>query len=110
MDIEVIRAIVQEKGYRITGHASAEATKDGISPADIRHAIFHGKIIETYSYREPIDIQRCLIHAILPEHIPLHVIVEVIVTASVVVITAYVPDKRQWVASQKRKRDKGTKR
>ena len=45
-EIEVIRHIVAQKGYRLTGHASIEAVKDGISPADIRYVIFHGKIIE----------------------------------------------------------------
>lgn len=32
VDIEIIRHLVSEKGYRITGHASVEAVKDGISP------------------------------------------------------------------------------
>ena len=30
MDIKVIRQIVQERGYRITGHASVEGMKDGM--------------------------------------------------------------------------------
>ena len=110
MHLEVIRAIVREKGYRITGHASFEATKDGISPADIRYAILQGKIIEEYTYPEQVGVERCLIQATLPERIPLHVVVELIVMASVVVITAYVPDRRKWIAFQKRKRDKGQKR
>jgi hypothetical protein len=109
MDIETIRAVVQEKGYRITGHASVEATKDGISPADIRYAIFHGKIIESYWYDEQPEMERYLIQATLPTHLPLHVVVELIVKSSVVVITAYVPDRRKWVSFQKRKHDRGQK-
>ncbi|MCP4359619.1 MAG: DUF4258 domain-containing protein [Chloroflexi bacterium] len=103
-DIEVIQRIVLEKGYRLTGHASVEAMKDGISPADIRHAIFHGKIIEEYPERDYPDIETVLIYAKLPANIPAHVVVDVIVEQSVIVVTAYVPDRTRWVASQKRKK------
>jgi len=61
LDIELIRQLVTEKGYRITGHASVEAVKDGISPADIRYVIFNGKIIEEYPERDYPDVQTCLI-------------------------------------------------
>jgi len=79
MDIEVIRHIVQERGYRLTAHASIEATKDGISPADIRYAIFHGKIIKEYPEREYPGIETCLIYAALPANIPVHIIVDIVV-------------------------------
>ena len=109
MDIEIIRRIVQERGYRLTGHASIEATKDGISPADIRYAIFHGKIIEEYPERDYPDIETCLIYLLLPVKIPIHVVVDVIVEESVVVVTVYVPDRDQWIAWQMRKWKKGRK-
>ncbi len=57
MNLEIIQRIVQEKGYRITAHASIEAMKDGISPVDIRYAIFHGKIIEEYPERDYPEIE-----------------------------------------------------
>ena len=104
LDIELIRQLVTEKGYRITGHASVEAVKDGISPADIRYVIFNGKIIEEYPERDYPDIQTCLIYAKLSTNVPVHVVVDVVVEQSVVVVTAYVPDRKQWIASQKRKR------
>ena len=107
MDIEVIRRIVQEKGYRLTAHASIEATKDGISPADIRYAIFHGKIIEEYLEREYPHIETCLIYAMLPTRIPVHIVVDLVVVEAVVVVTAYVPDREQWIASQIRKQARG---
>jgi hypothetical protein len=107
MDIEIIRRIVQEKGYRITGHASVETMKDGVSPADIRYAIFHGKIIEEYPERDYPDIETCLIYAKLPVKIPLHVVVDIIVQEAVVVVTVYVPDREQWIASKVRKQKKG---
>jgi uncharacterized protein (DUF433 family) len=104
LDIELIRQLVTEKGYRITGHASVEAVKDGISPADIRYVIFNGKIIEEYPERDYPDIQTCLIYAKLSTNVPVHVVVDVVVEQSIVVVTAYVPDRKQWIASQKRKR------
>ena len=105
LDIELIRQLVTEKGYRITGHASVEAVKDGISPADIRYVIFNGKIIEEYPERDYPDIQTCLIYAKLPTKIPVHVVVDVLVERSVVIVTAYVPDRKRWIASQKRKKE-----
>ena len=107
VDIEQIRRLVTEKGYRLTGHASVEAVKDGLSPADIRYTIFNGQIIEEYPEREYPDLQTCLIYAKLPTEIPVHIVVDVFWEESVVVVTAYVPDRKQWTASKKRKRNRG---
>ena len=109
-EIEVIRHIVAQKGYRLTGHASIEAVKYGISPADIRYVIFHGKIIEEYPERDYPGIETCLIYATLPADIAVHVVVDVVVEQSVVVVTAYIPDRKRWTASQKRRRRKGKKK
>jgi hypothetical protein len=110
MDIETIRRIVAQSGYRLTAHASIEATKDGISPADIRYVLLQGKIIEQYPERNYRDIESCLVYAKLPSRLDVHIVVDVIATRAVVVVTAYVPDRDQWVASQKRKRPSGKKR
>ena len=110
MNIETIRAIVHETGFRLTGHASVEAMKDGISPADIRYAILHGKIVEQYPAREYSAIETCLIHVILPTKTPVHVIIDVVVKLSAVVVTVYIPDRNQWLASQVRKRNKGKRK
>jgi len=110
MNIEVIRDIVYKTGFRLTGHASVEAMKDGISPKDIRYAIFHGRIIEQYIEREYVDVESCLIYALLPTKIPVHVVLDIIVKQSVVVITVYVPDRNKWTASQVRKRKKGKRK
>jgi hypothetical protein len=105
VDIETIRHLVSEKGYCITGHASVEAVKDGISPSDIRYVILNGKIIEEYPERDYPGIQTCLIYAKLSSIVPVHVVVDVVVEQSVVVVTAYVPDPKRWIASQRRKRN-----
>lgn len=101
--IELIRQLVVEKGYRMTGHASVEAEKDGISPADIRYVIFNGRIIEEYPERNYPNIDTYLIYAKLSTNVPVHIVVDVVVEQAVVIVTAYIPDRKQWVASQKRK-------
>jgi hypothetical protein len=110
MSIEIIRRIVREKGYRLTAHASIEAMKDGISPADIRYTIFHGRIIEEYPEREYSGIETCLIYAMLPTKISVHIVVDFVVEEAVVVVTVYVPDREQWIASQMRKQTRGKQR
>lgn len=109
-DIETIRYIIHEKGFRLTGHASIEAVKDGVSPADIRYAIVQGKILEEYPEREYPGIETCLIYAKLPTKIPVHVVIDVVEEKSVVVVTAYVPDRKRWIASQRRQAGKGKRK
>ena len=103
MDIQIIRRVVRQEGYRLTTHASIEAMKDGISPADIRYAMFQGKIIEEYPEREYPGIETCLIYAMLPTKIPVHIVVDLVVEQAIVVVTAYVPDRDRWTAAQIRK-------
>lgn len=107
MDIEAIRRIVVERSFRVSGHASLEAEKDGISPSDVEYILLHGEIIEEYPEREYDFIETYLIYGELPSTIPVHVVIDVIRMYSVVVVTAYIPDRRQWIASQKRRRRKG---
>jgi hypothetical protein len=107
VDIKTIRLIVLERGFRLTGHASIEAEKDGIDPSDIHYAILHGEIIEEYPEREHEFVETYLIYSELPSTIPIHVVVDVIRVQNVVVVTVYVPDRRKWIASQKRRRKKG---
>ncbi|GAB4435389.1 MAG: DUF4258 domain-containing protein [Anaerolineae bacterium] len=110
MDLDLIQQLVQQRGYRLTAHASIEATKDGISPADIRYVIFHGKIIEEYPEREYSDLETCLIYGVLPDKIPLHVVIDVVHQEAVVVVTAYIPDRDKWLASQARRHKRGKKK
>lgn len=58
------------------------------------------------------DIQSCLIYAMLPTNIPIHVVVDVIEEESVVIVTVYIPDRGLWIASliRKKKRRKGKRK
>jgi hypothetical protein len=76
-----------------------EAVKDGLSPRDIKNIILTGKIIESYPERE-----RHLIYGVLPNDIPVHVVVDYSDNEQIVAVTAYIPDEKEWIAFQKRKR------
>jgi len=68
----------------------------------------YGKIIEEYPERQYPGIETCLIggpslQGTLPTRVPIHIVVDLVVEKSVVVVTAYVPDRDQWTAAQIRK-------
>ncbi|MCH8291458.1 DUF4258 domain-containing protein [Candidatus Poribacteria bacterium] len=101
MDLEQIQGQVKKGQWRITTHAAVEATKDGVSPKDVKQIILTGKIIESYPDRE-----RHLIYGMLSDmsNLPVHVVVDYSNDDQIVAVTAYVPDDKEWIASQKRKR------
>ncbi|MCK6628879.1 MAG: DUF4258 domain-containing protein [Anaerolineae bacterium] len=106
-DIEKLRADVAsgKRPLRITSHAQIEAFKDGLLLADLRYVFERGEVIEIYP-----DNQRGLLHGILPEcNLPAHIVVEDTPIEGVIV-TAYIPDKGQWIANVRRKGSKGKKR
>lgn len=103
MDIEKIRERVCNKPPRITAHASIEATKDGLSPHDIKFVIQNGKIIEEYPNREYPESERCLIYAMLPGQIPAHALVDYSEPREIVIVTAYIPESDKWLNFQIRK-------
>ena len=101
--IQRLRLAVHEgkKQLRITTHAQVEAAKDGLLLTDLRHIFEQGRIIEFYSER-----QRFLLYEhTLNDQIPVHIVIEDTPDAGVI-ITAYVPDKRIWIANMKRRRPK----
>jgi hypothetical protein len=101
VDVEQIREKVRDGRWRISTHAAVEAAKDGLSPSNIKSIILTGKIIESYP-----DRQRHLIYGVLPDanNLPVHVVVDYSNGEQIVAVTTYVPDVREWIAFQKRKR------
>lgn len=91
-----------KRALRITSHAQVEAFKDGLFLADLRYTFENGIVIEVY----PAD-QRGLLYTELPEqNVPVHIVLEDTLEAGVVV-TAYVPDRRRWIANRRRYSSKG---
>lgn len=99
MDLEKIRERIRLGKWRISKHAMIESFKDGLSPRDIKDIIINGKVIESYPERE-----RYLIYGTLSDDMPVHVVIDYSDDELIVVVTAYIPDEREWIAFQKRKR------
>jgi len=101
--LDVIRERFRTGDYAISDHAIIEARKDGIDPETVTKlewAAVHGKIIEEYPERE-----RILLYAELPdERLPVHIVIEYAFIEEPVIVTAYVPDSREWIKYQRRKR------
>ncbi len=99
MNLEQIRGKVRLGQWRISKHAMVEAVKDGLSPRDIKDIILSGKIIESYLARE-----RHLIYGVLPNGIPVHVVIDYSDNEQIVAVTTYIPNEDEWIAFKKRKR------
>ena len=99
MVLEQIREKVRLGQWRISKHAMVEAVKDGLSPRDIKDIILTGKIIESYPERE-----RHLIYGVLPNDMPVHVVIDYSDNEQIVAVTTYIPNEEEWIAFQRRKR------
>lgn len=106
LDLRRIREAVRQNRYSVSPHALIEARKDGIYPETTRkleYVVLHGKVIEEYP-----DRCRCLFFAELPEEgLPVHVVLDYSFAEEPAIITAYVPDERDWIRFQVRKKRRG---
>ncbi len=99
MEIDAIRAAIQNGNFFITDHALTEGFKDGISVADMLDVIRTGTIIERYPER-----QRCLIHGRNTDAIPVHVVIDFNARKAVDIVTTYIPQRDQWIKGHVRKK------
>ena len=99
MDIERIRAKIRSGQFTVYTHAMVEAMKDGLTGDDILYVVLRGKIIEEYPERH-----RCLLYATVPSGVPVHVVIDYSWEEEYEIITTYIPDSREWINSQIRKK------
>ncbi len=99
MQLEEIRACVTQGAFWVTDHAITEGFKDGITVADMVRAVETGKIIERYP-----EGHRCLVFGRNDHGLPVHVVIDFSGKSFVDIITAYVPQRDQWIRDQVRKR------
>jgi hypothetical protein len=89
----------------VSDHAITEAQKDGIAPDTVEkleRVAMNGKMIEDDPAR-----RRCLLVYIFPEvQIPCHIVIDYSYDEEPAIVTAYVPNSRFWIKSQKRKKQK----
>ncbi len=98
MDIETVRRLIREGKYYFYAHALSEAKKDGVTPEDAVHVVLTGEIIEEYPER-----QRVLVYGMMSVQIPLHVVCDYSNDELILIPTIYIPSRRRWVSSQRRK-------
>ena len=89
MDLEEIRRYVLEGKYFFYTNALIEAKKDGVAPEDAVYVILNGDVIEKYPERA-----RCLVFAMLPDNVPLHVVCDYSQGSVLLIVTVYIPDDR----------------
>ena len=101
MEIDAIRTCIGMGNFFVTDHALVEGFKDGISVADMLHAIQTGKVIERYPVR-----QRCLVYGRSADAVPIHVVVDFAIERFLDIVTTYIPQRDQWIKGQVRKKRK----
>lgn len=99
MTIDQIWELIEKESYYFYTHCLVEAKKEGIGPEDILYCLLTGKIIEKYPERK-----RVLIYSILRDGIPLHIVVDLSQEDVLMIVTCYIPDDKEWIKYQKRKR------
>ncbi|MBP7961262.1 MAG: DUF4258 domain-containing protein [Caldilineaceae bacterium] len=99
-DLQRLRRDIRtsKRSLRITSHAQIEAFKDGLLLSDLRHVFEQGEAIEVY----PSEHRWLLFARLLEADMPVHIVVEDTPNEGVI-ITAYVPDSRKWIADKRRR-------
>ena len=98
-----IKALIDQKRYRIRIHAVQHMIKEGFSENDILGVIQFGRLLENYD-----DEKRCLVlgsFATGESSVgPLHVLCDYSDDGAVDIVTAYIPQKPWWQTEAKRGR------
>jgi hypothetical protein len=91
--------LTRYNSLRVTEHALREAHKEGLYGKDIVYAIFNGEIIERYFDRERVLIMG----PATDEDLPLHVVCDYGDRDEIVVVTVYIPNRKNWVTDMHRR-------
>ncbi|MBL8207583.1 MAG: DUF4258 domain-containing protein [Blastocatellia bacterium] len=108
IEIETIHERINRGDYFILSHAVTHGLKEGFAPCDIVTAVLNGKIIEQYPAAQRVLV--CGRVELMPNvSIYLHVVCECADPFSVALVTAYVPDEKQWETPPSARRRKSRK-
>lgn len=99
MEIEEIKVKIKIVDYRFSDHAVKRMIRRSIARSELEEAVLSGDIIEEY----PDDkySPSCLVYRRTKSGRHLHV--QLSLPPAVVVITAYDPDKTEWIAYRVRR-------
>ena len=101
MDTVRVRRLLSQRriAVRFSDHAFVEARKDGLTVADLRAASERGEVIEDYGARA------LLLHFTPDDRLPYHIVLEYVGRERcATVVTAYVPEAKEWEADWKTRR------
>ena len=102
MDIDQVRRLIRQGTgtLRFTDHAIIEARKDGLTIDDLEVGL-HGEVIEDY------DVRALLLSFTQDDGLPYHIVVEYVPRSrEVTIVTAYIPDSKEWESNWKRRRQR----
>jgi hypothetical protein len=86
---------------RFADHAVIEARKDGLVVEDLEKTVTTRELIEDH------DVRALLLSFTEEGRLPCHVVLEYISgTKEAVIVTAYIPDTKEWEPDWKRRRRK----
>jgi len=103
MDLERIRRLLARRrvSLRISDHALIEARKDGLTTEDLEATLIGGVEVEDYG-------ARALVLAFTEyDKLPCHVVLEYVPgRREITIVTAYIPDSREWRPDWKTRKEK----
>ena len=98
-----IKALIQQRKYRLRSHAVQHMIKEGFSEKDILGVVSSGQLLESYD-----EESRCLILGSFEADdsfvSPLHVLCDYSNEELVDIVTAYIPQKPWWHTETRRGR------
>jgi hypothetical protein len=100
VDVESLRRSVARgaRPLRVTTHAQVEAFKGGLVLSDLHHVFEHRRVIEQY------EEGRVLVYGqAVTARMPVHIVVQD-APDEVVIVTAYVPDRSEWIGYARRRK------
>ena len=103
MDLEILKQLIFEDGYKATIHATYEMDADNLAISDVLNSMHNCEIIEDYPLNKPF--QSCLILGFNSYEEPIHTVWgydEKGKTA--ILITVYRPDPELWVKYKERRK------
>lgn len=103
MNLNKVRQLLAQGkvGLRFADHAVIEARKDGLVGEDLENTVTKGELIEDYGSRA------LLLSFTEEDRLPCHIVLEYVPgTKEIVIVTAYIPDAKEWEPDWKRRRRK----
>ena len=91
MGIRRIRRAAREGRYEFTLHALEEMDEDGLTDADVRHVLLHGKLVGEL-LNDPRGVRFVLLGVVQAKDLTVEVVCRFLPSGLMRVITVYAPE------------------